>query len=136
MADLRKPLDTQDVLSNVEAAMPMNSEDGKMPYGLFDPNRQGKLKWICGPDQDQRITSVFIGEEGGKPQKMLKYLNDEAEARYFRDTLKECGWQPLRPPKLMIQLPGQEPKPADQLTRAEKRAIAKHAEKITAERDA
>lgn len=125
MAGLKKPLSTEEIFSNIQAGMPMNSPDGKLPYGYFNPLLEGKLKWICAPDQDDRITSVFIGEENGKPQRMIKYLKDEDEARYYRDTLIKDGWQPLKPPKVMIQFPGQSPKPADELTREEKRAIEK-----------
>ena len=130
MAELRKPLSTEDFLGNIQAGMPMNSEDGKMPYGYFNPELQGKLKWICSPDQDNKITSVFMGEEDGKPQRMIRYLKDDAEAKHFRDTLIKEGWQPLKPPKVMIQFPGQSPKPADEITREEKRALSKTVKKI------
>lgn len=126
MTERRKPLSTEDLFGDVQAGMPMNTPDGKMPYGYFNPMLQGKLKWICGPDGDDKITSVFIGEEDGDPQRMVSYLKDEAEAIYFRDTLIKEGWQPLKPPKVMIQFPGQEPRDANSLTREEKRALSKH----------
>lgn len=126
----RTPLKTEDIFGDVQAGMPMNTPDGKMPYGYFNPALQGKLKWICGPDNEDKITSVFMGEEDGQPRRMTQYLKDEEEAKYYRDTLIAEGWQPLKPPKVLIEFPGQAPKPANELTRKEKKEIEKHLKSV------
>lgn len=67
-----------------------------LPFGLYNPDTEGKVTWVCnyGPKND--IISVFAcGNE-----KDVKQLEDLKQAIFVRDELIKNGWKVLVPPKI------------------------------------
>ena len=62
--------------------------------------------WMCGEDQDGKITSVFAFDNNGQREKQTSYVNDMAQARFMRDELVKAGWLKLDPPKIEFTMPG------------------------------
>lgn len=83
----------------------LNRENNQLPFGLFNPECDGKLTWICGHDQDEKITSVFCFDHGTHKEKTCIYLESHERAIYMRDELVNNGWKKLIPPKVTFSMP-------------------------------
>lgn len=106
-----------------------NRPDDSLPYAYFKPELEGKLTWICGEDDEEKITSVFSyrEENDSKPEKQCNYLPDIETARKVREELIKDGWQKLKPPEVLFTFPGEkEPRP---LNRSEKRKLERQIQK-------
>lgn len=107
----------------------LNREGNKLPFGLYNPATEGKLTWMCGYDQDQKITSVFCMDVGGgRKEKKSEYLKDLAEAKRYRDELVKNGWMEVTPPKVTFTYDGKEERTS--LNRSQKRAMQKKMKKM------
>nr|QBK86573.1 MAG: hypothetical protein LCMAC102_03680 [Marseillevirus LCMAC102] len=100
----------------------LNREDDSLPYAYFSPESEGKVTWVCGPDAEGHITSVFCGLDGDR---QCKYINTE-EAQYIRDELVKDRWQKLKPPTVTFSHPNNS-KPS---ARKEKRFLQKEFKKL------
>jgi hypothetical protein len=78
----------------------LNQNDDTLPFGLFNPDTEGKLTWICnyGPDGD--VVSVFCYDHGDHTDRDVKFLEGVEQAKYFRTELINNGWRKLVPPKI------------------------------------
>ena len=103
----------------------------------FNPETEGKLTWMCGPDAEGKITSVFCWDN---TDKRCTYLEDTEisdanghikaldKAKYIRGELIKAGWKKLIPPEITFSYPGEtEQRP---LTRKQKRALKRRLEKM------
>ncbi len=80
----------------------LNREDNSLPFGLYNPQTEGKLTWMCnyGIGGDE-VVSVYIMKVGAeKVEKDTKYLKDYDEAVYVRNELLRNGWQLLTLPDI------------------------------------
>ncbi len=81
----------------------LNRPDGSLPYGLYNPKvpeAQGSLVWNCGPDAENKITSVYcFTDASGAKDKQCDYVTEEY-ARRARDELLKDGWLPIKAPKV------------------------------------
>ena len=116
-------------LKGIKAECILNREGDILPYGYFNPETEGKLWWMCGEDEEKRITSVFCFDNAGQREKACKYLNNLEEAKYMRDELIKNGWKKLVPPKLEFTMPGADSKQKP-LNRKQKRHLANNLEKL------
>ena len=107
----------------------LNREDGTLPFGLFNPQTEGKLTWICNYGTEGDIISVFCFDYGDHSDRDVKILADLKEALYVRDTLIENGWKKLIPPKIEFTTSSADgtPKP---LNRKKKRYLGKKIKQI------
>ena len=78
----------------------LNKDEDTLPFGLFNPDTEGKLTWICGISQEGLITSVFCMDLGDHKEKEVRNLKDIEEAKYYRNELISNGWKKLIPPKI------------------------------------
>ena len=78
----------------------LNNEDGTVPFGLFNPDTEGKLTWICNYGPEGYIVSVFCFDHGDHTERDVCYLKDIDEAKYVRDELIRNRWRKLIPPKI------------------------------------
>ena len=113
---------------SIESAL--NKEGDMLPFGLYDPLREGKLTWICGeaPNDQGRteITSVFCMDIGeGKTEKQVAILENIEQARWARDELLVNGWQKLKAPKMAFTITGK-----DGVKRAPTRKQRRHLERM------
>lgn len=115
-------------MTEVKAEPVMNREDNSLPYAYFNPETEGKLTWVCGPDQDGKITSVFCMDLGTHKDKKCEYLPDIEKARWMRGELINAGWQKLKPPEVTFTFPGE--KNPRQLSRTEKRYLKRKMKKM------
>lgn len=102
----------------------LNKDDNALPFGLFKPEMEGKLTWICdyGPEKD--IVSVFCMDFGDHPEKEVRLLTDLDEAKFFRSELINDGWQKLVPPRIEFTMTGSDGKKRP-LGRKQKRQLVK-----------
>ncbi len=84
----------------------VNRDGDILPYAYHNPVTDSKLIWMCGEDQDGKITSVFAFDNNGQREKQTSYVNDMAQARFMRDELAKAGWLKLDPPKIEFTMPG------------------------------
>ena len=116
MEDSEKPF-----VENVNTESIFNPKDGQLPYGYFDPEREGKLFWICNYDAERKITSVLVYDYGTHQDRHVQYMDSLEDAKEMRDTLVESGWKKLVSPKITFTYPGaKEGKP---LNRKQKRHL-------------
>lgn len=118
---------------NIEAS-PLNGEDGKPPYGFFNPQLEDRLQWICNYDDNRRIVSIFRHKnDDGTFDRQVGYLQDEAEAMRYRDELVANGWKPLKPPKITVKQPDGSDRPLNrQQRRILQRTAAREMKKASA----
>ena len=98
----------------------LNKADGSLPFGLFNPQLEGKLTWICGVSQENKIIGVFNMDLGDRTERETREYNDQTDAEFVRDGLKESGWQILVPPRIEFTVDGDKP-----LNRKERRDLSK-----------
>jgi hypothetical protein len=105
----------------------LNREGDILPFGLFKPELEGKLTWMCNYGTEGDIISVFsMILEDKKNERDVKILKDMVEAKYMRDELIKDGWRPLVPPEIKFTVSSNEPKPPN---RKERREIEKKLKK-------
>lgn len=78
----------------------LNKDDNTLPFGLFNPDTEGKLTWICNYGPDGNIISLFCYDHGDHTDRDVRVLKDLEEAKYARDELVRNGWRKLIPPKI------------------------------------
>jgi len=115
-------------MTEVKAEPVVNREDDSLPYAYFNPETEGKLTWVCGQNQDGKITSVFCMDLGTHKDKKCEYLPDIEKARWVREELVKAGWQKLRPPEVTFTFPGE--KEPRNLSRKEKRYLQRKMKKM------
>jgi hypothetical protein len=99
----------------------LNREDGSLPFGLYCPETNGKLTWICNMSQDNNIVGVFNMDLSDHAERMQAIYKDLAEAIFVKDELIKSGWQLVKPPKIEFTVGG-DGKP---LNRRERRELSK-----------
>jgi hypothetical protein len=97
-------------LSNIKIETTLNKEDGQLPFGYFCPQLEGKLIWMCGEDEDGKITSVFNHKDDDDPGRLITYVKDFKEACFARDELIKSGWQKMKLPTITFTYPGMDEK--------------------------
>lgn len=68
-----------------------NSPDGELPYIIVEPTSEGKIVWVCGKDEEERVTSVYV-YQGKTRERQIAYLPNIEEAKRTRDILLQNGW--------------------------------------------
>lgn len=121
----------KDFVNNIDDSGMLNKDDDSLPYGYLHPQTEGKLYWMCGQDQEGRITSVFkCDDENLLPSsginEGIQYLKDIEEARHYRDELVKSGWIPMKNPGMRFFYGGREV----EMTRKIKRQLAKKVKKM------
>ena len=79
-----------------------------LPFAYHNPHIDSKLIWICNRDEEGRITSVFIYNDGDITEKQIKYLKDEKEAIYMRQVLIDNNWGKIVLPEMTFTIEGQD----------------------------
>ena len=115
-------------MEEVKAETILNQDDDSLPYAYFNPETEGKLTWVCGPDQDGKITSVFCMDLGTHKEKKCEYVPDIEKARWIRQELINAGWQKLKPPEVTFSFPGE--KGERTLNRQERRRLQRRIKKM------
>ena len=83
----------------------LNQDENTLPFGLFKPELEGKLTWVCGQGTDGKIVSMFCMDVGdGKNERQVSTLEDLERAKYMRTELLANGWKPLNPPKVEFKV--------------------------------
>ena len=100
----------------------MNRDGDVLPYAYHNPMCEGKLVWMCGEDENGKITSVFCFDDGGRREKKCDYLENLDKAKFMRNELVKAGWLKLDPPKIEFTMPGSGSKV---LNRKQRRHLAK-----------
>lgn len=86
----------KEFLKNIKIDFPLNSKEDDVPFGYVNPKfTEGTMYWMCGKDEDEKITSVF-GTSTSK-EKAITYLTTVQEAVRFKNELVRDGWQPIKP---------------------------------------
>jgi len=112
----------------IKAESILNREGDILPFGLYCPQLEGKLSWICNEDKDGKITSVYKYDENATTsEKKCEYLPDMKTALFARDELLKAGWKPITPPEVTFKFPGE--KEARPLNREEKRKLQRKLKK-------
>lgn len=109
----------------------LNKPDGSLPFGLFNPQLEGKLTWICGMSQANKIVGVFNMDLGDRSERETREYADQTEAEHVRDGLKDSGWQMLVPPRIEFTVDGDR-----SLNRKERRELSKKIKAMQKEHDA
>jgi len=108
----------------------VSNEGDNLPFSYFDPNSGGTVRWVCGYDQDNKITSVFHyegeGEEAGVRDKVCNYITMD-QALGIRNTLINQGWKESGKPTVEYTLPSGEK--TDKLNRQQRRRLKKYLDK-------
>jgi hypothetical protein len=86
----------------------MNASDDQLPFGLYAPDTNAKLTWVCsyGSEKDDSgkeiIVGVFCfeGPEGRETE--VRLLENIEMAKYVRDGLVAEGWRKIKQPKIRI----------------------------------
>lgn len=71
----------------------------EMPFALV--NSTGEALWMCGPDEQGRITSVFQNPKK-KEERQITYLKNKDEALQHRSLLKDEGWIEAKIPEISV----------------------------------
>ena len=96
----------------------LNRPGDILPFGLYNPETEGKLIWMCNYGiEGSEIVSVYAMRGTGntssdgdnninpaKDEKDIKYLASLDEARYVRDELIKSGWLPLKLPEIKFSI--------------------------------
>lgn len=84
----------------------LNVDENKPPFGLFNPETEGKLTWICGygPDEKTIISMYCMDMGGGRNERQVSQLESLEQALYVRRELLANGWKLLRPPKVEFKV--------------------------------
>lgn len=101
-----------------------------LPFGMYNPDTEGKLTWICGLGPKGDVVSVFAFDHGNRTEKQVKLLENVEQARFFRDELVKNGWKQLVPPKINFTTT-KEDGTTSEMNRSQKRALAKKMKAIS-----
>lgn len=113
--------------AGIEFEWVYNREGNVLPFGLYNPETEGKLVWICGRDEEERITSVYSFDKDR--ERSCAYLESEAQAIAVRDELLRNNWLPIKEPKVEFSVENEDGTTRP-LNRRERRALAKkHSDK-------
>ena len=96
----------QEILDNIQVEVPFNNANGDLPFALFNSDNPN-VRWVCGHDEDgETIVSVFVHMKGKnqKPDRKIDYLKTIEDAREYRKTLIDHGWQELAKPKITFDM--------------------------------
>ncbi len=99
----------------------VNKDENQLPLSYFHPETEGKLTWNCGYDQQNKIVSVYRMKDGDQDERKTTILNNMGDVFNIRDTLKDHGWLPTKPPEIKIKNEDGVEKP---LNRKQKRKLA------------
>lgn len=102
----------------------LNRDDGSLPFGLYNPETEGKLTWICNYGTEGDVIGVFCMDLGGRSEREVRMLKDLDEAKYLYTNLMNAGWKKLIPPKIEFTVSGEDGKQKP-FSRKEKRHLAK-----------
>jgi len=105
----------------------LNPDDGKLPFGYYSPEMDGKVTWNCGTDQNGDIISVFCYDDRGNKDKKIAKLKNMEDAIYAKNELINAGWLKIKPPEITIS---HEDGSKKALTRKQKRHLKKNLEKM------
>ena len=115
----------QAFLQNSTAECLLNRDGDQLPFGLFCPETEGKLTWICGEDAEQKITSVYCFDKCSHQERATAYLENIAQAVNVRNQLLEAGWKLLIPPKIEFTMASGPNGASVPLNRRQRRYLAK-----------
>jgi hypothetical protein len=121
-------MEEENTTENVDTQSMFNPENGKLPFGYFDPKSEGKLYWICNYDGEGRITSVVCYDYGTDQDKRVVYLDSMEKAIELRDEFIKGGWKKLVPPKVTFTYPGQ--KEGQPLNRKQRRYLERRIQRM------
>ena len=80
----------------------LNSDPNTLPFGLYNPDTEGKLTWHCGPSiEGKDIVSVFSMK--GETERDVRYLESLDQAKYMRTELLKAGWLLIKPPNVEVK---------------------------------
>jgi hypothetical protein len=103
----------------------LNKDVNNLPFGLYNPETEGKLTWICNYSQENNIVGVFSMDcKPNEPERELRVYKDLDEAKLIRDSLLDSGWQPIKPPKIAFTVRGSDGEPRE-MNRKERRQLGK-----------
>jgi hypothetical protein len=105
----------------------LNPDDGKLPFGYYAPEMDGKVTWNCGTDQNGDIISVFCHDDQGNKDKKISKLKNMDDANYAKNELIKAGWLKIKPPEITVTYGDGSKKPA---SRKQKRSIKKNLQKM------
>lgn len=92
---------TQKFYKNIKVEAPINNQSSdKLPFALYNPETEGKVSWMCNYDKDEKITSVFIFDDGQEKDKKVEYLESIEDAKRYRTELIDNGWLLMDTPKI------------------------------------
>jgi len=122
--DEPKKLDNASLLDKFAVDNFMNRPSGELPWGLFNPQTEGKLTWNCGNDAQGQIVEVYSYKDAstGQNEKRTNILKDMDEATYHKTELENNGWRKLVPPKIELTMPDEKGVERP-LTRAQRRYL-------------
>ena len=115
-------------MTEIKAEPILNKEDDTLPYAYFHPELDGKLKWVCGEDQEGQITSVYSMDTGIYKDKRCEYLPDIKKARWIREELLKDGWQKIIPPEVIFTFPGE--RKDQKLNRKQRRSLQRKIKRL------
>lgn len=109
----------------------LNQDDNQLPFGYYSPQMDGKVKWVCDYDQNNKIFSMFEYDNGAEKDRQGQQVHSSLEeAIKVRDILIENGWIKIKPPEITVKYADGMSKP---MNRQHKRYLAKQLEKMDKE---
>ena len=113
----------QKFIDSIKSEVTLNNGD-ELPFGYYNPASNAKVTWMCGEDQDGKITSVFCFEndETNQKEKNSTYITKE-KALEIRTELINDNWQKIIPPKAQFKFASE--KDARPLKRKEVRWLSR-----------
>lgn len=93
----------ESIIGNMEIEGAFNPMDGEPPYAYRRPHPEGgTINWICGLDEQNKLTSVFVYFDKTEKDRKIQYLDSVDHAKTIRDALVNEAWQPIEPPKISL----------------------------------
>jgi hypothetical protein len=87
----------------------LNKDDKNLPFGLYNPETEGRLTWICGYGPSNDIIATFSFDTPGSPtEKDVRMLKDLNEAIFAKDELVKNGWKKIIPPQISFTVSGKD----------------------------
>lgn len=108
----------------------LNQDENKLPFGYYSPEMDGKLKWVCDYDQQNKIVSMFEYENGSEKDRVIGEHALLQEAIETRDQLIKAGWIKIKSPEITVKYADGMNKP---MNREHKRYLAKQIKKMDKE---
>lgn len=82
----------EEFLKNIKVEFPLNAKEDDVPFLYTHP--ENKVFWMCGRDEEGKITSIF---GASKTDNIPSYLPDLQTAINIKEELKKYGWIPVKP---------------------------------------